>query len=148
MLRCFIMLIGAASAVDLKVIGPPPPRCSPRMRFDSDGVSTPSEGWKKPMHSLVVREGQGTLHSCRSQLLCPEHLHCDLGRRSCESPVDWISSLLLHCPSESSCLAHCFVSFHVLLDVVFKEFIVFLASVATLAAITALIRNEFYDLPT
>jgi hypothetical protein len=143
-----VFILALTAAAPPKIIGPETFRCSPRRRFDSDGVSVPLEDWKKPMHSLAVRELSGTLHSCRSQLLCPEHLHCDFKTRSCKAPSDWISSLVLHCPSDDSCLAHCFVSFHVLLDVVFKEFIVFLASITMLAAISNLVSTEFYELPT
>ena len=147
-MRVFLFFIAAAAAAPPTVIGPKTLRCSPRQRFDFDGVSVPSGDWKEPLHALVVRDASGALHSCISQALCPEHLHCDLQSRSCESPVDWISSLDLHCPNDDSCLAHCFVSFHVLLDVVFKELIVFLASVTTLACISNLVKKEFFDLPT
>ena len=147
-MRLWVFFIGIVAAAPPNIIGPKTLRCSPRQRLDFDGVSVPSGDWKEPLHALAVRELSGTLHSCRSQALCPQHLHCDLKTRSCASPVDWISSLNLHCPSDDSCLAHCFVSFHVLLDVVFKEFIVFLASVMTLAAISNLVEREFFDLPT
>jgi hypothetical protein len=142
------LFFGIVAAVPPKIIGPVAGACSPRQRLDFDGVSVPSGDWKEPLHALAVRDASGALHSCISQALCPEHLHCDLKTRSCASPVDWISSLYLHCPNDDSCLAHCFVSFHVLLDVVFKELIVFLASVATIACISNLVKKEFFELPT
>lgn len=143
----FFIAAAAAAAPPPKIFGPTTLRCSPRNLFDSDGVSVPSKNWQKALHALTVRDAAGVLHSCRSQTFCPEKIFCTLDTRSCASPVDWISSLELHCPSADSCLAHCFVSFHVLLDVVFKEFLVFTASVAVLLAISSLVDKEFFDLP-